>query len=225
MFTLFRTKPETIPLSQTSKMHEPFVIGICGPSCSGKTTASKKIQEELEKNGEENVILVSQDQYYKGGNAQTNYDMPMAIDFELMTEQLKELKAGKTVKAPEYDFATHSRKDETIEIKSAPIIIVEGILIYCYPELLELFDLKVFVQARPELYFQRRVARDVVERGRLQDDVIKRYMEHVAPANELYVMPSSRYADVILQNNIEHQFIGLEVMISYIGMKLEEKLK
>lgn len=225
MFALFRTKPETVPLSQTSKMHEPFVIGICGPSCSGKTTASKKIQEELEKKGEDNVVLVSQDQFYKGGNAQTNYDKPEAIDFDLLVSELKELKAGKTVQAPEYDFTTHSRKDETIEIKSAPIIIVEGILIFCYPELVALIDLKVFVQAKPELYFQRRVARDVVERGRLQDDVIKRYMEHVSPSNELYVMPSSRYADIILQNNIEHQFIGLEVMISYIGMKLEEKLK
>lgn len=205
--------------------HTPFVIGICGPSCSGKTTASEKIIEKLQEGGEDKAVLISQDQYYISGDADKNYDVPEALEFSRLVSDLKKLKAGKSIQAPQYDFSTHSRMEETIELKSAPIIIVEGILIFCNPELRELLDLKVFVQATAELYFQRRVYRDVAQRGRNRDLVTKRYMSHVVPSNAIYVIPSSNHADIILQNNIEHKFIGLDMMILCFEVKLEQQIK
>ena len=119
-----------------------FVMGICGASCSGKTTVSKEIMKRYNDN---DVLVISQDNYYFGGNENTNYDIPSAIDFDKLVIDLQDLINGKSIHMPQYDFKTHQRKDETIYIEPKKNIIVEGILIFSKKELRELFDLKVYI--------------------------------------------------------------------------------
>lgn len=196
----------------------PFVIGVAGPTCGGKSTACEKIREQVGFH----VVTISQDRYYKGGNAGTNFDVPEALDFQQLISDLTELRSGKKVRVPRYDFSTHSRMKETDLIEPAPIIIVEGILIFCIPELYELFDLRVFVTADPNICLLRRLARDVKERGRNAEEVELRCLRDVIPSNQTYVMPSMFQAHITLMNNLGGQFIGVEVLMSHIKMKLAE---
>lgn len=206
-------------------MSSCYVIGVCGPTCGGKTTVCQKILEKIEATigTHENMIcVVSQDSYYKGGNADTNYDVPSAIDFDLMVQHLKELTDGKFVDSPIYDFKTHSRLSETKKVGQAKIIIVEGILIFSQKEVRELCNLNIFVEADDVVCYTRRLKRDVEERGRSFDEVAKRYIEHVVPSNNEYIKPSRFHANIILVNNTHGQFVGLDILLDHIEKKITQ---
>jgi uridine kinase len=196
-----------------------YVIGICGVSCSGKSTASIEIQD-LAKNNGIDVTVLSQDSCYKGGNVDTNYDVPDAVDFDLLISLLEALIAGKDVNCPIYDFTTHLPKKEFNVLKPSKIIIVEGILIFYVERLRKLMNLKVFVSALPELCYERRLKRDVEVRGRDPKEVKKRYFNHVLPSSSHYVLPTLQYSDIALINNTDGQFVGLKILLDHIATVL-----
>jgi uridine kinase len=189
------------------------IIGIGGASGSGKTKAVNAIANEF---SPECCTIMSQDYYYFSGNVETNYDVPEAIDFILLVSHIKDLLNGKSIQRPIYDFSTHSRLKETVEIKPCKIIIVEGILIFTQKELLDLFDLKVYISAYPELAFSRRLKRDIEERGRNIEEVTARYFKDVLPSTKRYVEPSEEFSDIVLKNNVKYKFIGLQILLNHI---------
>ena len=189
------------------------VFGLVGQSCAGKSVCVNTIKNSLPP---ENVTVLSQDSYYFSGNDETNYDVPEAIDFDLLIQHVKDLIAGKSIECPIYDFATHSRRKETTIVKSSKIIIVEGILIFTQKELLSLFDLKIYISAYPELALSRRLKRDVEERGRTIEEITERYFKDVLPSTKRYVEPSEDFSDIVLKNNTKDKFIGLQILLNHI---------
>ncbi|HNT24087.1 MAG TPA: uridine kinase [Anaerolineales bacterium] len=183
--------------------HTPsLIIGIAGGTGSGKTTVSNVI---LERVGAQRIAVIPHDAYYRDHDelppaqrAQVNYDHPNSLDTELMVEHLQQLKQGKSIPLPVYDFKTHSRTDHTIEIQPQPVILVEGILIFAEPALRPLFDIKIFVDTDADIRFIRRLERDISERGRTSASVIQQYLTTVRPMHLEFVEPSKRYADVII---------------------------
>jgi len=178
------------------------VIGIAGASGSGKSFFAEKLKKAL---CGQSVVILSQDYYYHDKTEiplptrQTiNYDHPDAIDFQLFRQQLENLKKRIPVDHPVYDFSTHNRTAETIRIEPADIVIVDGILIYAVPALLELFDLKVYVETPMDICLARRLERDVQERGRTVESVITQYFGSVRPMFLEYVSPSQKHADIVV---------------------------
>ena len=201
---------------------KPFVIGICGGTCSGKTTICDLIGSSFE----DDVTTIKTDSYYKGGNSKTNFDHPNSIDWDILKDDLKKLIAGHDVDIPVYDFATHCRKKETQRLKPKRIILVEGILIFWQEELRNLFDLRVFVEAGSVVRFQRRLDRDIKERGRLPDEVTYRWNKFVGPCHHCFVEPTSKFAHITLHNNEPNSFekppqvIQIDIIMTYIEKKL-----
>ena len=182
--------------------HIPLVIGIAGGSGSGKTTVSQAI---LTRAGAEHVAYIQHDSYYKdlrelppAQRATTNFDHPNSLETELMVEHVRQLRDGKAVDVPSYDFTNHTRKKETLHIAPHPIVLVEGILLFTDPKMRELCDLKLFVDTDADIRFIRRLERDIKERGRTTDSVIKQYQATVRPMHLEFVEPSKRYADLII---------------------------
>ncbi|MDO9347950.1 MAG: uridine kinase [Anaerolineales bacterium] len=180
----------------------PLVIGIAGGSGSGKTTVAQAI---LQRVGPDRIAFLQHDSYYKDlsglppvQRAEVNFDHPNSLETELLTRHIEQLKNGQPVEAPIYDFATHSRTDKVIKIAPRRVILVEGILIFTEPALRKLFDVKIFVDTDSDLRFIRRLQRDIEERGRTTESVIKQYMSTVRPMHLEFVEPSKRYADVII---------------------------
>ncbi|WP_262696555.1 uridine kinase [Mesonia aquimarina] len=182
-----------------------LIIGIAGGTGSGKTSLVKKILDSLNSN---EINLISQDSYYKENNklsqkerAQINFDHPDAIDFELLTTHLKELKTGKTIAQPTYSFIEHNRMAATQKIEPKKIILVEGILIFNHQELRDLFDVKIFVDADTDERLIRRLKRDIKERGRNLEEVLTRYQNTLKPMHQQFIEPSKAFADIIIPNN------------------------
>ena len=180
----------------------PLVIGIAGGSGSGKTTVAQQI---LERVGPSRIAFLQHDSYYKDlsglppvQRAEVNFDHPESLETELLTAHVEELKNGRPVQVPIYDFAHHSRTDQTFTVQPRGVIIVEGILIFAEPALRKLFDVKIFVDTDPDLRLIRRMQRDISERSRTVESVIKQYMSTVRPMHLEFVEPSKRYADVII---------------------------
>lgn len=179
-----------------------MIIGICGGTGSGKTTVAQKIIASV---GADNVVYLQQDSYYRNlGDMplelrhKVNFDHPDSIDIGLMMNHLEALRAGESIEQPTYDYATHSRKVETIHVESRPIIIVEGILVFFDPQMRRLMDMKIFVDCDADIRFIRRLDRDVHERGRSVESIITQYQTTVRPMHLQFVEPSKRYADVII---------------------------
>jgi uridine kinase len=193
-----------------------FVIGICGASCSGKTTVSKEIMKRY---NNQDILMISQDNYYFGGNVETNYDVPSAIDFEKLVSDLKKLIQGEAIDMPLYDFKTHNRKEETVRVEPKKHILVEGILIFSNKELRDLLDLKVFIMAYGELCYCRRLKRDVEERGRTHKEVSERYFRDVLPSSKTFVEPMIQFSDIALINNTDWEFIGLNILVDHLDKK------
>jgi uridine kinase len=202
-----------------------YVIGVCGPTCGGKTTVCHKILEKIEAtigSHEDMICVVSQDSYYNSGSPETNYDIPSALDFDLMAKHLEHLISGQAIHAPIYDFKTHSRTQVIQKIGPAKIIIVEGILIFSQKNIRDMCNLKIFVDADNVICFSRRLGRDTEERGRSIEEVTTRYLEHVVPSNIEYITPSKFYANIILVNNIHGEFVGLAILLDHIEKKIKE---
>ncbi len=179
------------------------LVGVAGSSGSGKTTASKFIAEKY--GGR--CVVISSDNYYRGKSKMpataTSFDHPDSIDFPRLVADLKKLKAGQDIDMPEYDFSVSEQKDTTIKVKPSDIVVVEGILIFYYPELLELFDIKVFVDTDIEICKERRIDRDMKGRGRERAAIIQQWDQQVLPAYQQFVEPTKYCANVIVNNNEE----------------------
>src|SRR5512140_2382425 len=179
-----------------------LVIGIAGGSGSGKTTVAQTI---LQRVGPDRISFLQHDAYYKdlsglplAQRREVNFDHPNSLDNEMLIRHILMLKAGQEVNVPIYDFATHSRTAQTFVVQPRPVILVEGILIFAEPELRQLFDVKIFVDTDSDLRYIRRLQRDITERGRTTELVIKQYQSTVRPMHLEFVEPSKRYADVII---------------------------
>jgi uridine kinase len=184
------------------KHSEPLVIGIAGGSGSGKTTVAQQI---LNRVGGNQIAFIQHDSYYKdlGGlpptqHANINFDHPDALDTDLLIKHILALREGLAVEVPIYDFSTDRRTGRTFTVEPRPVILVEGILIFVEPALRALFDIKIFVDTDSDIRFIRRLERDITERGRLTESVIKQYQATVRPMHLEFVEPSKRYADVII---------------------------
>lgn len=177
-------------------------IGICGGTGSGKTTIARAIVEAV---GRENVVLVEQDSYYRNlsdmpldERHQANFDHPDAIDSDMLVNHLMRLKQGLNFEMPLYDFKTHTRSDRIEIIEPKPVVIVEGILIFAEPRVLDLLDMRVYVDTPSDIRFIRRLQRDIAERGRTVESVIDQFYRTVRPMHFEFVEPSKRHADVIV---------------------------
>lgn len=180
----------------------PLVIGIAGGSGSGKTTV---VREILNRIGADRIAYLQHDSYYKDMSgfptalhAEINFDHPNSIETELLIEHLLSLRDGHAVQVPIYDFSTDSRTAETLNVNPRNVILVEGILIFAEPELRKLFDIKIFVDTDADVRLIRRLERDINERGRSAESVIKQYQATVRPMHLEFVEPSKRYADIII---------------------------
>ncbi len=199
-------------------MQDIMIIGIAGGSGSGKTTLAQNIKEVFN----EEVVILCHDYYYKANEGipfeerkKLNYDHPDSFDTDLLIEQLKELKEGRTIHHPVYSFVEHTRLNQTIEVKPAKVIIIEGILIFENKELCDLMDIKVFVDTDGDVRIIRRLLRDVKERGRDLDSVINQYLSTVKPMHEEFVDPSKKRADIIIPEGGENT-VALSMLLERI---------
>lgn len=204
-----------------------MIIGICGGTGSGKTTVANRILESVSAS---EVAFIQQDSYYRNlkdlpldYRQAVNFDHPDALDNELLVHHVKKLKAGGSVELPLYDFKTHTRLNETVLIEPKPIVIIEGILIFIDPRLLEQMDIKVFVDTPDDIRFIRRLRRDIAERGRTIDSVIEQYLGTVRPMHMQFVEPSKRYADVIIPEG-GHNLVSIDLISGKIRERLANAL-
>ena len=200
-------------------MSTPLVFGVAGGSGSGKTTVVRKIMDAL---GDTDVVVLEHDRYYRDHpelrleeRASLNYDHPNSLDTDLLVSHLRELRAGRAVDIPVYDFSLHARKAETTPIRPGTAIIVEGILIFTDKVLRSLMDVKVFVDTDGDTRFIRRLERDVAERGRTVSSVIDQYLSTVKPMHLEFVEPSKRYADVIIPEG-GHNQVAVDMLLTLI---------
>ena len=203
-----------------------LVIGIAGGTGSGKTTVVNEIMKILNVG---DVVVIPQDSYYKDNShlplevrLELNYDHPDSIDFKLLTEHIKELRAGHPVNQPIYSYLTCSRsKTETIKIEPAKVVIIEGILIYTCRELMKCMDIKVFVDADADDRLGRVIFRDNLERGRTVEKVLERYEKTVKPMHLQFIEPSKRYADIIIPQG-GHNQVAINILLATIEKALQE---
>lgn len=196
-----------------------IIIGVFGGSGSGKTTIVNQIVSDFNAS---DIQVISQDAYYKDNSSITyeercllNFDHPEAIDFELLYEHLSALKNGENIQQPIYDFKTHNRTDKTLQISPKKILILEGILIMNYPKLRSLLDLKVFIETNSDMRMERRVKRDITERGRTPKEVMDRYLNNLKPMHDQFIEPMKMHADLIVENH-KNTLINLDKLISKI---------
>ena len=200
-----------------------LVIGIAGGTGSGKTTVVHQIMSELP---ETEVGIISQDSYYKQNDhlsfeerALINFDHPRAIDFELLTQHIKQLKEGKNINQPVYSFVHHNRTDDYVLTHPRKVMIVEGILILTNPELRNLFDIKIYVHADSDERLIRRLKRDIAERGRDMNEVLSRYQNTLKPMHEQFIEPTKAYADIIIPNDT-YNTVAIDIVRTVISEKI-----
>lgn len=205
-----------------------LIIGISGGTGSGKTTVANRILENVRAS---EVVFIQQDSYYRNlkdlpldYRQVANFDHPDAIDNDLLVHHVRKLRAGESVELPIYDFRMHTRSNETRYVEPKPIVIVEGILIFADPRLLEQLDIKVFVDTPDDIRFIRRLRRDVAERGRTAESVIEQYLATVRPMHMQFVEPSKRYADVIIPEG-GHNLVSIDLLSGKIRERLANALE
>lgn len=203
-----------------------LIIGIYGGTGSGKTTIVNMIASHFSSN---DIEIISQDSYYKDNSdisyedrCKLNFDHPDAIDFNLLHKHLKNLRKGEAVEQPIYDFKIHNRLKKTIQIKPKKILILEGILIMCHAEIRSIFDLKIFINANSKTRMERRIKRDIVERGRSRDEVLKRYIETLKPMHEKFIEPTKVYANYIIENQFNNK-LNIDELLEKMKLYLNEK--
>ena len=203
-------------------MDDIMVVGIAGGTGSGKTTITKKLMQRF--GGDVSVIY--HDNYYKAHHnmsyeerSKLNYDHPDSFDTDLLIQAVKDLKAGRSVTCPVYDYTIHDRSDKVIVVKPAKVIIVEGILIFQSRELCQQMDIKIYVDTDADVRILRRIVRDVRDRGRSLDSVVNQYLSTVKPMHEQFVEPSKRNADIIIPEG-GHNQVALEMVIERVRAHL-----
>ena len=196
-----------------------IIIGVFGGTGSGKTTIVNQIVSDFNAS---DIQVISQDAYYNDNSNITydarcllNFDHPEAIGFELLYQHLSALKNGETIEQPVYNFKTHNRTDKTLEISPKKILILEGILIMNYPKLRSLLDLKVFIDTNSDMRMERRVNRDISERGRTPKEVMDRYINTLKPMHDQFIEPMKIHADMVIENH-ENASINLDILIAKI---------
>jgi uridine kinase len=203
----------------------PVVFGVAGGTASGKTTVAQTILQSV---GAQQVAFLQHDAYYKdkrhlpfAERARLNYDHPNSLETRLLVKHIRQLLAGETAAVPIYDFKEHLRTAETRPVQPAPIIMVEGILIFTKRKLRELMDIKIFVDTDPDVRFIRRLKRDMDERGRSLDSVVAQYLETVRPMHLKFVEPSKRFADVIIPEGGLNT-VAIDMVVSRLQALLQE---
>jgi len=201
-----------------------LVIGIAGGTGSGKTTVTNAILEKLDRN---RVLVIQHDSYYKdlsvhGGlpPEKVNFDHPDSLESELLIRHIRELRAGRSVEQPLYNFTTHKRLDSTRRLEPKEIIIVDGILIFVSRELRDLMDIKLFVDTDADERLIRRIRRDILERGRSVDSVMEQYMATVKPMHLEFVEPSKHWADIIIPRGAENT-VAIDMVVTKIKTMLD----
>jgi uridine kinase len=205
---------------------KPVVIGVAGGSGSGKTSVTKAIFDHFKGHS---ILMIEQDYYYKDQShlpfeerLKTNYDHPLAFDTELLINHIQKLLNYESVEKPVYNYAMHTRSDETILVEPKDVIIVEGILILEDEGLRDLMDIKLFVDTDADLRIIRRLMRDIKERGRSIDSVIEQYVNVVRPMHNQFIEPTKRYADIIIPEG-GHNHVAIDLMVTKIQTILEQK--
>ncbi len=190
----------------------PVIIGIAGGSGSGKTTIAEAVVAAV---GDNTVVLVQHDSYYRDlphlefeERSKVNYDHPDSLETELLIHHIEELRAGREVHRPVYDFAVHRRTDKTVLVRPEPVVVIEGILVLSEPDLRKTMDLRIYVDADADLRLMRRLRRDIIERERTFESVMQQYEQTVRPMHLQFVEPSKRYADIIVPNGYNAGAVG-----------------
>ncbi len=217
---------ETAPLPQPVLIkpdHKTFVLGVAGGTGSGKTTVVRAVLDAV---GDDRIALIEQDSYYKDivwrSEAELlhhNFDHPAALDNDLLISHIAALKAGHPVEVPIYDFVRHRRTNKTTRVEPHLVVLVEGILIFCEPALRELLDFKIYVDTDADIRLIRRLGRDMAERGRTVQDVLRQYLESVRPMHLEFVEPSKRWADIIIPEGGENK-VALEMVVARVEQLL-----
>ncbi|MFZ4262268.1 uridine kinase family protein [Sphingobacterium sp. HJSM2_6] len=194
-----------------SEIEKPYVIGIAGSSGSGKTFFLKSFLDHFSSN---EITLISQDDYYIPANTKTkeenrlyNFDLPTAINRANFYDHIKDLFEGRTVFQKEYTFNNPLLANNILEIKPAPILVVEGLFIFHYEEINELLDYRIFLDADESIALERRLKRDLIERGYDHDDVMYKWINHVVPSYNEYLLPYKASCDLVIQNNVDDPMI------------------
>lgn len=220
--SILEVSPQLEPLLAASKIR-PCILGVAGGTGSGKTTVARAILDAV---GEGRIALIEQDSYYRDVDWRSeselldhNFDHPSAIDSELLVSHLAALKAGLPVEVPIYDFVRHRRTPRTRRIEPQPVILLEGILIFVEPALRDLLDFKIYVDTDADLRLIRRLGRDMAERGRSVQDVLRQYLGTVRPMHLEFVEPSKRWADIIIPEGGENR-VALEMVIAHVQQLL-----
>ncbi|PCS01371.1 uridine kinase [Lactococcus fujiensis JCM 16395] len=206
-------------------MNKLIIIGVTGGSASGKTSVSHAILESFT---DENIGMIEHDSYYKDQSnltfeerTKTNYDHPLAFDTDFLIAQLKELRAGRAVDVPIYDYANHTRSNKTYRQEPVDVLIVEGILVLEDERLRDLMDIKIFVDTDDDVRIIRRIRRDIEERGRTLDSVISQYLTAVKPMYHQFIEPTKRYADVIIPEGVSNT-VGIDIITTKVASILQE---
>ena len=201
-----------------------LIIGIAGGTGSGKSTVVRKIVESL---GENEVVVLPQDSYYKDSShvpveerQNINFDHPDAFEWNLLAQHVADLRNGKCIEQPIYSYLTCTRQAETIHIEPREVIIIEGILALCDEELRNMMDLKVFVDADADERLIRVIQRDIIERGRTAEDVMKRYIGVLKPMHNQFIEPCKRYADLIVPEGGNNQ-VAIDILTMYVKKNLQ----
>ena len=205
-------------------MKNKLIIGIAGKSGSGKSTFSDRLKDSNKKN----IIIIKMDDYYKNQDElsfeerrKTNYDHPNAFDMDLLIKQISDLKKGKTINKPIYNFVEHNRAKEIQKIEPKKIIILEGLFTLTEPKLRDLLDMKIYIDTDSDECLIRRIKRDMYERGRGLDSILNQYMQHVKPMADSFIEPYKKYADFIVPGtNID---VGIDLLLNKIKKIIKEE--
>lgn len=204
---------------------EPIIIGVAGGTGSGKTTVTRQI---LSRVGEQRIAYIPHDAYYRdlahlppNLRARVNFDHPDSLETDLLVTHLKEWLSGYAIEVPIYDFTTHRRTKNTAHVDPQRVALVDGILVFAEPELRDLFDVKLYIDADADIRFIRRLRRDVAERGRTTESVVEQYLSTVRPMHLEFVEPSKRYADVIIPEG-GHNQVAMDMVAARIEYLLSQ---
>lgn len=203
-----------------------MIIGICGGTGSGKTTIARAIVEAV---GEKKVVLVEQDSYYRNlsdmpldERHQANFDHPDSLDSDMLVNHILRLKQGLSAEMPLYDFKTHTRSDKIEIIEPKPVVIVEGILIFAEPRVLDLLDVRIYVDTPDDIRLMRRLKRDFTERGRSFERTLEQYERTIRPMHFEFVEPSKRHADIIIPEGGQIG-VSVEILCGLVREKLSQE--